>query len=293
MFLAVAEHHSLRAAAAERGVTQPTVARHVRALEQALGVPLFERGRNGHDLTEAGAGLLPRALEMRAAARSLSNEGEQLRDTSSHLVHVAANDWPAMLLARHAPELVMEKGVRLEISGKASADILTSREADIAIWHGLPKSGDYLTRKIGTLDCAIYASHALALVARDMEEDDRFERLPWILFNESQAHFETMQWLARHLGDRPSLLRFDRTELILQAVASGAGLAILPCAIAASDPRLVRIGPKIDALKADYWLISHRDGAKTPWMRSAINLLVDVFAKAADSGQIAADRLEC
>ncbi|WP_267127007.1 helix-turn-helix domain-containing protein, partial [Xanthomonas sacchari] len=46
-FLAVLEEGSLSAAARALGLTQPTVGRHVAALEQALAVPLFVRSQTG------------------------------------------------------------------------------------------------------------------------------------------------------------------------------------------------------------------------------------------------------
>jgi DNA-binding transcriptional LysR family regulator len=281
MFLAVAEQRSLRAAALSMGVTQPTVSRHVRTLEDALGVPLFERGRDGHTLTEAGRGLLPHAAEMRDAADALRGQGSRMREVANRLVHVAANDWPAMLLSRHASDLILESGVRLEVSSTVSRENLTVREADIAIWHGLPKTGDLISRRIGSLDCAVHASVDLATRARKLEPESWFSTLPWIGFTEAQEHYLTMRWLARRWRGATPALRFDRTEQILEAVAAGAGLAILPCAVAAPDPRIEQLGSAIETLNADYWLLCHREAARAPWIRAAIDLLVTVFAKAA------------
>ena len=46
-FLAVLEAGSLSAAARASGISQPTLSRHLSDLEAALGVTLFERGREG------------------------------------------------------------------------------------------------------------------------------------------------------------------------------------------------------------------------------------------------------
>ena len=48
-FLAVVREGSLSGAARQLGLTQPTVGRHVDALEQALGVGLFTRSQGGHE----------------------------------------------------------------------------------------------------------------------------------------------------------------------------------------------------------------------------------------------------
>ncbi len=59
-FLAVANHASFRAAAAELGVTPAAVSQAVRALETRTGLPLFQRTTRNVALTEAGARLLSR-----------------------------------------------------------------------------------------------------------------------------------------------------------------------------------------------------------------------------------------
>src|ERR1700688_282410 len=52
--LSVADHLSFRGAARELGVRQTAVSRRVGALENALGVSLFERGPRGLKITTAG-----------------------------------------------------------------------------------------------------------------------------------------------------------------------------------------------------------------------------------------------
>jgi molybdenum-dependent DNA-binding transcriptional regulator ModE len=59
--LAVAEEGSLSAAANALGVTQPTMTRQIAALEDALGVTLFERTGRSVSLTQAGLDLLDHA----------------------------------------------------------------------------------------------------------------------------------------------------------------------------------------------------------------------------------------
>src|ERR1700692_518710 len=61
--LSVADHLSFRGAARELGVRQTAVSRRERALEDALGVSLFERSRRGLKITKAGARFLQNARE--------------------------------------------------------------------------------------------------------------------------------------------------------------------------------------------------------------------------------------
>lgn len=60
-FVAIAELGSFSSAARYLGVAQPALSRHVRSLEQKLGVPLLERTARGVKTTEPGATLLQHA----------------------------------------------------------------------------------------------------------------------------------------------------------------------------------------------------------------------------------------
>jgi DNA-binding transcriptional LysR family regulator len=67
-FLVTAEEGSLSAAARALGMAQPTLGRQVDALEQELGVVLFERFGRGLQLTPAGHELVAHVREMADAA---------------------------------------------------------------------------------------------------------------------------------------------------------------------------------------------------------------------------------
>lgn len=79
-FLAVAEHLHFSRAAEEVGVTQPTLSKQIRALENSLGTTLFVRTRGAISLTTAGEALVPHARRMvvesdmaRRAVREVAN----------------------------------------------------------------------------------------------------------------------------------------------------------------------------------------------------------------------------
>src|SRR3954449_8641261 len=70
-FLSVLRAGSLSAAARDDGLTQPTVGRHIDALETALGVALFTRSQHGLAPTEAALELQPYAESMESTAAAL------------------------------------------------------------------------------------------------------------------------------------------------------------------------------------------------------------------------------
>ena len=70
-FLAVLQQGSLSAAARGLGLTQPTIGRHIDALEQAIGAELFTRSQTGLLPTDAATDLRPYAETLAATAAAL------------------------------------------------------------------------------------------------------------------------------------------------------------------------------------------------------------------------------
>src|SRR5262245_6044539 len=93
-FLAVFREQSLSGAARTLALTQPTIGRHIDALEEALGVSLFTRSQRGLNPTASAAALVPYAETMASAAdalqRAASGEaGEErgsVRITASEMI---------------------------------------------------------------------------------------------------------------------------------------------------------------------------------------------------------------
>src|SRR5699024_7499071 len=77
-FEAVARLGTFTRAAEEQFVAQPSLSRQIRTLEAELGAALFDRGRRGAELTEAGRVLLPIARRMLADAETARTELDEL-----------------------------------------------------------------------------------------------------------------------------------------------------------------------------------------------------------------------
>src|SRR6478672_3814125 len=84
-FLAVAREGSTLAAARALRTSQTTVARRIAALENAIGLPLFEKRQAGYGLTPAGHDLRPLAEQVEASATGFadaaSGQSRELRGT--------------------------------------------------------------------------------------------------------------------------------------------------------------------------------------------------------------------
>ncbi len=277
-FLTVARSGSLRSAARELGVSQPTVGRRLQALEASLGLPLFERRRDGHRLTSAGAELLPAAEAMATAAGDLNRKRHGLADEATGNVRLSVSEWTSLFLADRLAVLRRDlPGIDVEITVSERTSSLARYDADIAVRHGLPVTGDFVTAKIGYMASAIYGGRDYVERHPASATEARYETCDWIAFSEAQAHYYSERWLAERLGGKPVAVRLSQTNLIRDAVAAGAGLGILPCYFGDADRRMMRVSAPIDDLLADYWLIVHRDLARLPWVRQVADWIKREF----------------
>jgi DNA-binding transcriptional LysR family regulator len=76
VFVEVAEARSLTLAARHTGLSQPTISRRLKSMEDAVGGSLFERYPNRIELTPLGKDLMEPALGMKSAALSLRRRAE-------------------------------------------------------------------------------------------------------------------------------------------------------------------------------------------------------------------------
>ncbi|UUX49839.1 LysR family transcriptional regulator [Nisaea acidiphila] len=276
IFLAIAREGTLHRAAASLGISQPTAGRRLSALEAALGVPLFSRARTGLTLTTAGTSLRPTAESMEKAAAELARQSDYLQEPAGGTVRISAMEWPAAFLAGRLAN-AWHHGLAVELVHSELTESFARREADLAVRHGLPLSGKFKTRRIGTMRSAIYGACQFLERNPEARTEQRFTSCDWVLFTEEQGHYRSMRWLDERLDGRRPAARVTTTDLTREAIASGTGLGLLPCYVGDSDPRLGRASAPIEEIAADYWLIVPPENAELQYIRRAIDWVTESF----------------
>jgi hypothetical protein len=94
-FIAVAAESSVTKAAARLHISQPPLSRHIRQLEEELGITLFVRHRQGVRLTDAGASLLE-SEGPAAAASDFMKRGQTTRIESNRVRSASRGGWEAV-----------------------------------------------------------------------------------------------------------------------------------------------------------------------------------------------------
>lgn len=277
IFLTLAREGTLTTAAKTLGVSHPTVARRVAALEKEIGARLFERLPDRFVPTPAGEALLEDSEAMESAALSIHRRSAGLSDTVSGVVRLSAGEEISALLARHLPEL---RGrltqIEFELSARHTLLNLSRREADLQISEQMPDLADIVARKLGRAAYAVYAHPSLA-VAR--LSPAAFRSVPWVGFDDDHTRMPGQRWLQERLGNGRPAIRCNNWLVVRETARSGGGYAVLPCYLADADPQLRRIGNPIAEVFADQWLLVHRDLRALPRVRAVMDAVIDLFQR--------------
>ena len=260
-FLATAETGSLSAAARQLGLTQPTLGRQVRAVEQRMGVTLFERSGKAMALTPTGLDLLEYARAMGAAAQALGLAAAGRSQEVAGIVTVSAIDIVAVhLLAPLVQRLrEQEPGIAIEvISSNAMSDLLR-READIAIRHVKPEQSDLIARLIRTATAGFYASQSYILAHGHPRSAKDAADLPFVGSDRSGGY---LRYLQQH---GLSLLETNFSSYAESALANwamvqrGLGIGTMMDDIASMTPGMVRVLDDVPPVRFPMWLVTHRE----------------------------------
>jgi DNA-binding transcriptional LysR family regulator len=275
IFLAVARYGSLRAAGRALSLSQPTIGRRLASFEATFGGPtLFDRLPEGLRLNAAGEALMPAAQQLESAALALERRRAAGSQALSGTVRVSVGEWAAGFLAQALadPSARAMEGITLELVESRETANLARREADLAVRHHPPQSGDLYVSKLGTFACAVYRSH-------ESESD------AWVTYTEEQAHYPTARWVQERLHETGGsvALRASGMPMQLAAIRAGAGKGVLPCFAADVDPLLERLTAPLPEIAAEYWVIVHRDLRRAACVRVVIDWIRQLFVERRDN----------
>lgn len=278
-FLGVLREGSLSGAARVLDLTQPTVGRHVAALEAQIGQSLFVRTPAGLLPTEAAQSLRPFAEAMDSTAAALERTARSQGDGVRGVVRVTASEvvgveiLPPMVAAlreRH-PALVVE----LVLTNKVQ-DLLR-READIAIRMTSPKQEQLIARRVGVIELGLHA-HERYLAARGTPESLEALRDD----GHALIGYDQMPPYVRELARRyPALsreqfsVRADSDLAQLALIRAGAGIGVCQSALATRDPAVRRVLPEALSIPLDTWVTMHEDLRDSPRCRAVFDALVE------------------
>jgi DNA-binding transcriptional LysR family regulator len=280
-FLDVVRDGSLSAAARRLGLTQPTVGRHIGALERAVGASLFTRSQRGLLPTQAALDLVPHAEAMaaaeaafrRAASGGAGKVGGSVRVTASEIM--ACEVLPPVL----ARFCAAHPAIEVELAVSNSVQDLLRRDADIAVRTRRPQQQAVIAKRIGARGIGLYA-HRAYIRARGLPktlEELSGHRL--IGFDRDATSFGSVGASGTAFPREMFSFRTDSDPAQLAALRAGVGIGGCQDAIAAGDRNLVPVLSGVVAFKVEIWIAMHEDLRATKRVR----LMFDHLARALSS----------
>lgn len=264
-FLSVAREGNITRAAERLFVTQPTLSKQLRELEEELGCRLFERGARAIALTEEGRLLRVRAEEILGLAERARAEIAEREALGGELA-IAAGETPAMrILARAARMLRAEHpALRLTLhSGNAEdvADRLARGLADFGLLLEPCDLARYAFLRLPWHDewgLLLRKDHPLAAKAAIAPADLR--GLPLLTSRQARVDAEFTGWLGHPLGALSLVGTYNLIHNAALLVEEGLGCAFALAHLADVSPASpLAFRPLTPALRAGAVLVWERD----------------------------------
>lgn len=280
LFLKVAHSPSMNRAARSLGLPVASVARRLDALEGALGAKLMKRTPRGWSLTSQGQALLARSSGVQAQAAAIERFVDEIKNKRlDDLVRVSATEpvVAEMLAPRLSNFLRANPNVLLELRTANEQVALALNDADVAVRLVRPDTNSLMSKRIATLEMALFARPDAAPIDNSMP----LKQAVIIGYDDSYGRIAERLWVERAGLEQQVRARMSSTRGLVSAVAAGAGWAVLPRIFA--EPRgLVAI--KMDALPPvparEIWLVWRKDVHEAPAAKAVRAWIEACFAHA-------------
>ena len=282
-FAAVAEFGHLTRAAERLHLSQPALSAQIKALEDELGVQLFERGPAGMALTAAGKRLLPEASKVLADAAALHGRARAMEGSVAGHVRVGTLSDPGFIrLADFLSEAttrfpLIEIELRHEVSG-AAFEKVRDGALEASFYYGdltHPAVGAVALREIAYRVAAPAAWRDKVMHAGWPE----IAALPWLMAPAISTHHVLATRLFAERGSAPqTLIEADNEGVIRSLVASGLGVALVREDLAQegeSAGQLVVL--PVPRLPTTLQFIYANDKREEPEMRAIVDVVRDVW----------------
>lgn len=252
MFLAVAEEQHFGRAAQRLNMSQPPLTEQIKVLEQSLKLQLFNRSRQGTQLSPAGAAILPAVRQFAGQVERLERVVREVAAGQTGVLHVGAitsamlETVPPVLdaLKRAHPDLsVFVK----EIDSVDAVPQLEAGELDLAFVRVDGEVGGTIATlplAEDRLAVALPRDHALAALPRVRLQSLADEQLVMSSRQVSPVYFDMLTAVCRSHGLAPRVTHEVRSVTSQIAyVGCGQGVALVPASMRKLAPDNVVVRP--------------------------------------------------
>jgi len=275
VFLTVVREGSTLAASRKLGMSQPTVARRVEALEREIGLILFERETRGFSPTENGRKLVIAAEAVEAAATEFLEQAAELAEARPiRITAYSGNFSPRMVDIVNAFS-ADNPGVAFEFLPSVRALDLSAGEADVALRMARTEPDpNLICRTISDAKWSLFGGHSYAEKFGLPASIEDLGGHKFVTFRRGDVPNVFHEWLEQHVAPEQVVATFSEMDLMHAAVRSGQGLGISNVKLVEADEELIRCFDAIDDLTAPHLILISQEA----YRRQEIKLFVKYFA---------------
>jgi DNA-binding transcriptional LysR family regulator len=278
-FLVTAEEGSLSAAARALRMTQPTLGRQVRALEEELGLVLFERIGRGLALTASGLELLDHVRGMGESANRVALSASGQSQTIEGPICITASEVISAFLL--PPVLARLRrthpGVDIKLVATNAVRDLRRREADIAIRSGRPTDPNLVATRLRDTPGRLYATPGyLKLIGHPRSVAD-LSRADFIGFSDDDRFLSGLNAMGFNLTQKNFPIHTENHMVLWELVKNGLGIGTIIDEVGDAEPLVERVLPALAPIPVPAWLVAHREVHTSRRVRMVFDLLVEHF----------------
>ena len=281
-FTVVARELNITRAAEKLNMSQPPLSNQIKALEEELGVRLFIRGKRHLELTEEGALLLRRALQMQELADKTRQEIASLREGMTGTVYLSMVEGRAPFLAAQWIAGFREEFplVRYNLWNGSSDDVLDRLHkglADLAV-IAAPYDTEYLEGfPVGREPWAamLHPEHPLARAEGDSIPLSSLVKEPLIVPSRKSRIESIHRWFGE-IGAEPYILCEMSNYMDAAALTShGVGVSIFPQTVGVSNGLVVSKIITQPSRQAEYILVWNKGQSPSGLTKEFIHYIQD------------------
>jgi DNA-binding transcriptional LysR family regulator len=259
-FLELARAGTLSRAARRLAVEHTTVARRIDRLETQLGSTLFDRSREGYELTEFGDALLPHAEAMEGAALAAAEQMSGAEVAAHGVVRLGVPEvfGTRIVTPLLADLLATHPDLSIDLLALPRFANLANREADLGVMLDPPTTGRYIVTRLASFRFYLYAAPAYLARHAPITAQGDLVRHDFVDYVQDRLASRELSYL-NELGFTPRRrLCCSGMTGQLEAAALGMGLMMAPPYAVPPDGRLVQV---LDGFFAErsFWLVAPAD----------------------------------
>ncbi|WDR01444.1 LysR family transcriptional regulator [Devosia algicola] len=277
-FAAVVETGSLSGAARSLSLSQPTLGRHIEALEQRLGVPLFERTLSGLKPNPTALRMLEPVQLAQSALSQASLVAEGAQQDLGGAVRLTASTVVCHYVLPRILVGIRDKfpNIAIELVPTDSAENLLLRESDIAIRMFRPTQLDLITKKLGELPTVCCASQAYLDRRGTPQSIDDLYQHDLVGLDRSELIIAHANALGFPLTRDHFALRCDSQTNLWELIRAGLGIGFAQRHMVAHTPEMRAVLPQMPLPALEVWLTTHRE----LFTSGRIRVIYDALAEA-------------